>query len=104
MSDKTDNDDDDEDVVVVVLHANGYCVSEKFCEAVRKRVEEVIPAMMPFVTYTLEDLCGEVFWSQLSNGQRRMAGRCMTQLVGRSVLPLCFADSRHEYPKYYRLK
>lgn len=86
------------------IFADGYTLSSDFCRAIACQVEEIVPALIPDASYTLEMLCGEAFWARLSNGERRMAGRCMAQLVVNSKLPLCFADSRHEYPKYYRLK
>lgn len=73
-------------------------------EAIAQHVEQIIPTLIRDVAYMLEQLCGEVFWHPLSHGERRRAGRCMVWLVENSRLPLCFADSRHEYPKLYRLK
>lgn len=80
-----------------------YSVDAELCEAIARQVTEIIPALSRDAAYTLERLCGEVFWQPLSAGERRRAGRCMVWLVANSRLPLCFADSRHEYPKYYRL-
>ena len=73
-------------------------------EAIRHEVEESLPGMEPDQKYTLAMLCGKEFWNQLSNGDRRRAGILMSEFVAENRLPLCVADSRHEYPKYYRLK
>ena len=73
-------------------------------ERIAKQVEQNIPALSRDIAYTPEQLCGEVFRHSLSDGQRRRAGRCMVWLVVNDRLPVCFADSRHEYPKFYRLK
>jgi hypothetical protein len=82
---------------------DGYTVPAEFYHAVRLQVEAIIPAMERGGKYTLKLLCGEAFWRPLSHGDRRMAGRCMAQMVVSGLLPLCFADGKHEYPKLYRL-
>jgi hypothetical protein len=81
-----------------------YSLDAEFCDVIRRQIEEIVPALISGVAYTLEELCGEEFWSTLSVGQCRYAGRCMAWLVTNNRLPLCFAPSRHEFPKYYRLK
>lgn len=75
-----------------------------FYEAILHEVEESLPGMEPDQKYTLAMLCGKEFWNQLTNGDRRRAGIFMSEIVAKNLLPLCVADSRHEYPKYYRLK
>jgi hypothetical protein len=82
---------------------NVYTASAAFYTAVRLQVEEVIPGMERGVKYTLEMLCGDAFWRTLSDGEKRMAGRCMAHMVVNKRLPLCFAESKHEYPKWYEL-
>ena len=86
----------------IVLY-DGYTVSADFYNSVRLQVDNVIPALERDRKYTLAMLCGPEFWDCLSNGERRMAGRCMAHLVACKRLPLRFAESRHEYPKYYWL-
>lgn len=81
-----------------------YTVSKAFYDAVRVQVEEIIPATIRGVKYTLEDLCGDEFWHQLGAGEQRMAGRCMADMVCRGLLPLSPAKGKHEYPKLYWLK
>lgn len=73
-------------------------------EAVQREVEESLPGMEPDQPYTLAVLCGKAFWDQLSDGDRRSAGICMSDIVAKSLLPLRVADTRHEYPKHYCLK
>ena len=75
-----------------------------FCEAIRLQIEDVLDVLDPDESYTLEDLCGEVFWGQLSTTEHKIAGLIMARLVASGRLPLCVAPSRHEYPKRYRLK
>jgi hypothetical protein len=83
---------------------DGYCVTTEFYTAIRHQVEEVIPALDPDAVYTLEMLCGEVFWDSLTDGKRRKAGRCMTHMVTNNLLPLRSVEGRHEYPKLYQLR
>jgi hypothetical protein len=86
----------------IMLH-DGYCVSAPFYNTVLLQVEEIIPALERGVKYTLEMLCGEKFWDLLTDGENRMAGRCMANMVVHGQLPLRFAHSKHEYPKWYQL-
>ena len=81
-----------------------YRARAAFYKAILHEVEESLPGMEPDQRYTLAMLCGMEFWNQLTNGDRRRAGIFMSEIVAKNLLPLCVADSRHEYPKYYRLK
>lgn len=83
---------------------DGYTVSEAFYNKVRRQVHEIIPAMLPGEKYTLEMLCGDEFWLPLSDGNKRLSGRCMAHMVTRGLLPLRFARTKHEYPKRYQLQ
>ncbi len=89
-------------MIIIILY-DGYSVSEKLYKAVLYQVEEIIPAMEDDVKYTLKILCGDEFWDLLTDGEKRMAGRCMAHMVVNKRLPLSFSDSKHEYPKWYRI-
>ena len=81
-----------------------YTVPAAFYNAIRLQVEEIIPALERDEIYTLEDLCGETFWGQLTSGERKMAGKCMAYMVANKRLPLCFVGCPHGgHPKKYRL-
>ena len=82
----------------------GYSVPVSFYNAIRRQVEEVIPVLLRDEKYSLEMLCGEAFWNPLTEGECRMAGRCMSHMVRNNLLPLRFAESKHEYPKLYELR
>lgn len=97
-------DHDPEEIEQTVPLQDGYTASRAFHESIRLQVEEVLPALQRDARYTLKTLCGNEFWNRLSPGERRMAGRCMAHIVVTGLLPLNFADSRHEYPKWYELK
>lgn len=88
----------------VQLLAGAYPVSTAFFESIRHRVEAAIPTLNPHLAYTLEKLCGTLFWAKLDSGKRKLAGRCMAHLVVKNEFPLVVAPSNHEYPKYYQLK
>lgn len=89
----------------MILHdgENTYTVSSNFYQSFRHQVEDILPALIPGEKYTLKMLCGPVFWNPLGEGKQRMGGKCMTDMVRRGLLPLRFAESRHEYPKWYQL-
>ena len=78
-------------------------VTEVFFLALFHQVKDIIPGMIPGVRYTLDMLCGPTFWDALTDGQKRIAGRCMVHMVETGMLPLQFAEGRHEYPKLYSL-
>jgi hypothetical protein len=88
----------------VELLAGGYPVKAAFFESIRHRVEAALPTLNPRLTYTLEKLCGKLFWANLDAGESKQAGRCMAHLVVTNQLPLVFAPRIHEYPKHYQLK
>ena len=81
-----------------------YSVPSEFFNAIVRIIREILPALWSDQPFTLKLLCGPEFWDQLTDGERRMAGRCMAHLVVSGQLPLRFAESRHEDPKHYRLK
>jgi len=80
-----------------------YTIPAALYNAIRLQVEEIIPAMERGVEYTLEMLCGDAFWQTLTDGERRMAGRCLAHMVANKRLPLRFVGCPHEHPKKYRL-
>ena len=93
--------------VQYMLIIDDFCpVPEVFYNRVMNRVEVIIDGMEPSVSYTLERLCGEEFWSTLSPAERKTAGRCMADIVMKKLLPLVSDPNRcqHEYPKRYCLK
>ena len=79
-------------------------VSKSFFDTVNRQVKEMIPALFLGHGYTLEDLCGADFWGPLSDGQRRLAGRCMVYMVRNGLLPLEFTGHICASPKRYQLK
>jgi hypothetical protein len=97
------NSDIDKKVLMILL-SGGHSVTEAFYKKVELQVEEIIPALTPEASYTLEILCRDEFWQQLSSVERRLAGRCMANMVSKEELPLVFVGCPHSLPKKYRLK
>ena len=89
-------------MIYIVLNY-GLTVPEVFFYDLFQQVKDIIPGMIPGVRYTLDMLCGPTFWDALTDGQKRIAGRCMVHMVETGMLPLQFAEGRHEYPKLYSL-
>jgi hypothetical protein len=87
-------------IILIVLH-DGFPVKKAFYDLIRVRVEEIIPALQPGITYTLQTLCGEDFWQPLTPVERSVAGRCMANMVRESRLPLAMVGCEHQSPKKY---
>ena len=69
-------------VNVYSRHRDSYqWVSKPFLEKIRDQVREIVPALRPNVGYTLQQLCGDLFWLSLSKGEPSLAGDCMVHLV-----------------------
>ncbi|HMW40487.1 MAG TPA: hypothetical protein PKD57_13855 [Saprospiraceae bacterium] len=88
---------------LIVLY-EGYTVPQAFYDIIRVQIEVALPCLIPDKNYTVKALCGKEFWGMLGNGERRMAGRCAAHMIVEGCMPLRFAESRHEYPKRYKLK
>ena len=83
---------------------NGRSVNFDFLILIRGIVTDRISVLLPNMKYTLAKICGEAFWENIDNGERRTAGHCMVHLVTMEELPFRIAESKHEYPVYYQLK
>jgi hypothetical protein len=55
-------------------------------------------------SYTAKQLVSRERWSLLSDGDRKLLGRCIAYAVCRGLLPLEFVRGRHEYPLRYRIR
>jgi hypothetical protein len=89
-------------IIYVILH-DFTPVEKHFYEMIRMRVEEIIPALVPRVSYTLKVMCGEDFWNAMDVKQRRKAGKCMVNLVKTGQIPLHIQEGKHEYPCKYMI-
>ncbi len=95
---------DNNDTKVYLVFKDGFTAPKAFLKSVKEQVLEIIPAVPRGCAFTLEDLCGADFWGPLSDGQRRLAGRCMVYMVKSGMLPLEFTGHICASPKRYQLK
>ena len=84
----------------------GFQVPKHFFDCIFFQVSSRLTELKTDKTYTAKKLCGNELWLLLTNGERRLAGRCIASMVATGVLSLEleFVESKHEYPKHYRLK
>jgi hypothetical protein len=75
---------------------------QEFTDVVRNVAEDRINDLPYDTDLTAEDICGEGAWSLLSQGEQKLAGKCMKLLVNDNVLPLDPVVGIHEYPLLYR--
>ncbi len=54
--------------------------------------------------YPSKKLCSKTFWSALSNGDKKLAGMCISEIVKYGLINLRAVKGVHEYPKLYELK
>jgi len=54
--------------------------------------------------YPSKKLCSKTFWSALSNGDKKLAGMCISEIVKYGLINLRAVKGLHEYPKLYELK
>ena len=54
--------------------------------------------------YPSKKLCSKTFWSALSNGDKKLAGMCISEIVKYGLINLREVIGLHEYPKLYELK
>ena len=54
--------------------------------------------------YPSKKLCSKPFWSALSNGDKKLAGMCISEIVKYGLINLREVRGLHEYPKLYELK
>ena len=91
------------DLETFLLLHDGYPISKSFFDRVQQQLEERLPTLKRYKRYKAQPLLGDAFWDAMNNGERRMAGRCLAHIVARKLVPLHFAKSNHEYPKWYQL-
>ena len=81
---------------------DGFTVAQEFYDLVLQWAESGLEHLSPIRVYTARHLTGTSRWDALSNCDRRIAGRCIAHMVGRSLLSLTVVKGRHEYPMRYR--
>ena len=86
-----------------VLLKNGHVAPVEFYDSIKYQVQEAADYLPRYITAILEHLCGDIFWSELTTEERKLAGRCMAHLVEHRLVPFEYVGCRHAYPKRYRL-
>ena len=89
---------------VFIVYGSGLSIHQDLADSVLQQVEEVIPYLLPNEEYTLKMICGDDYWNQLGNGERRAVGQYISHLVVDGHLSLAPAKGDHEYPKLYKLR
>lgn len=71
-----------------LVHLGGKKLSMDLMNLVRKQVELRMTALEHGRPYTLRQICGKEFWSQLKKGEPIKAGECMVYMIEQKTLPL----------------
>ena len=89
---------------VIIVYGSGLSIHQDLAGSVLQQVEEVIPYLLPGEEYTLKMICGDDYWSHLSDGEQRKVGQYISYMVDCHRLPLVPVQGKHEYPKLYKLR
>ena len=90
-------------VEVTLIFENGFTMSEKLRNEILELVTDIFPALDEHMVFTMQDLCGDMYWLSKSIPERIVLGKCMAYLVDHDHLPFDFADPSCRTPKRYRL-
>jgi hypothetical protein len=80
---------------------DGFSVKKTFYDDIQQRLVEILPAMEEGCGYTLQALAGDDYWLALDNDHRRLAGRCVADMVENGKVPLGFFGPCCQSPKKY---
>jgi hypothetical protein len=69
----------------------------------RDRILIFMPEMIPKSAHKAERLLGTEIWSALDAGGRRVAGRCVANMVRQGDIRLRRVGCKHEHPARYEL-
>ena len=89
---------------IMVILQGGHVAPHPFYDTIRDLILEQIPAIKPNQVVKLEDFYDPEAWHQMDIEERKLAGRCMAQMVLYGILPLEFVGCKHSSPNEYRLK
>ena len=81
-----------------------FSVTVEFFITVFMAIEDNEKNLLKDVPYKSEKLCCNGFWSRLSDGERRLAGMCISEMEKYGLINLRAVKGVHEYPKLYELK
>ena len=81
-----------------------FFVTVEFFITVFMAIEDNEKNLLKDVPYKSEKLCCSGFWSRLSDGERRLAGMCISEMEKYGLINLRAVKGLHQYPKLYELK
>ena len=81
-----------------------FSVTVEFFIRVFMAIEDNQKNLLKDVPYKSVKLCCNGFWSGLSDGERRLAGMCISEMEKYGLINLREVRGLHEYPKFYELK
>lgn len=59
-----------------------------FAQGILHAVQARIPALSIGPQFSTEELCGEDLWNELTNGEKKQAGKVITAAAAAGALPL----------------
>ena len=84
--------------------SNGKSVQSDFLDYIQYAVIKRLPVLSPHTSFTLKQICGDDFWSDLTSGEQKRAGSCMVHFVAKGELPFKTAKGKGDNHKQYQLK
>ena len=76
-------------------------VSKDFYVEIKRHVLGRLTTLPAGMSRELRQICGPDFWGTLSNGDRRTAGICVSNMVAQHEVPLIHMPQKQQYPKKY---
>ena len=81
-----------------------FCIAPVFLLDIYMNIEDNQINLERDTPYPSKKLCSKTFWSALSNGDKKLAGMCISEIVKYGLINLRAVKGVHEYPKLYELK
>jgi hypothetical protein len=86
-----------------IQFADGFSADQNFFDQEIGWVLLRVPKLPRGRIYLAKQLHGKERWDLLSDGERKLVGRCIAYAVCHGLLPLQFVKGAHEYPLHYRI-
>jgi hypothetical protein len=81
-----------------------FCIAPVFLLDIYMDMEDNQINLERDTPYPSKKLCSKTFWSALSNGDKKLAGMCISEMEKYGLINLREVKGLHEYPKLYELK
>ena len=81
-----------------------FCIAPVFLLDIYMDMEDNQINLERDTPYPSKKLCSKTFWSALLNGDKKLAGMCISEIVKYGLINLRAVKGVHEYPKLYELK